>query len=161
MSCCGRGGSWFKNCGRAGNTKFQHTWYEGIQACKSHSQFKTVIDNQLKDAQQQGMYSSQGADMENYTSIIAVTDTFVFASVHASTPTSDTKSIVTSTYTPANLSIIISAAHTLMTKINAVFNPHVIHQVKHVTKMHKDIDNHYSYLYFVYRCIHVLMISLI
>ena len=96
-SCCGRGGSWFKNCGRAGNTKSQHTWYEGMQACKSHSQFKTVIDNQLNDAQQQqGLDSSQGADMENYTSIIVVTDTFVFASVNTSTPMSDTTSSVTS-----------------------------------------------------------------
>merc|ERR1712010_143649 len=33
-SCCGRGGSWFRNCGSAGNKKFGHTWFEGIQACK-------------------------------------------------------------------------------------------------------------------------------
>merc|ERR1712032_1729104 len=67
--------------------------------------------------QQEGMDSSQGADMENYTSIIAVTNMFVFASVNASTPTSDTKSIVTSTHTPANLTITKSAAHTLMTNM--------------------------------------------
>ena len=34
-SCCARGGAWFRNCGDAGNTKFDHTWVEGIQACKS------------------------------------------------------------------------------------------------------------------------------
>merc|ERR1712151_567110 len=37
-SCCGRGGSWYKNCGTSGNKKskkFDHTWFEGIQACKS------------------------------------------------------------------------------------------------------------------------------
>ena len=34
-SCCARGGSWFKNCGDAGDTKVDHTWAEGIQACKS------------------------------------------------------------------------------------------------------------------------------
>ena len=34
-SCCARGGAWFKNCGDSGNTKFDHTWAEGIQACKS------------------------------------------------------------------------------------------------------------------------------
>ena len=34
-SCCARGGSWFKQCGDAGDTKFYHTWAEGIQACKS------------------------------------------------------------------------------------------------------------------------------
>ena len=33
-SCCGRGGAWFKNCGDAGNSKFGHTWAEGIQTCR-------------------------------------------------------------------------------------------------------------------------------
>ena len=32
-SCCGRGGAWFKNCGDAGDTNFDHTWAEGIHAC--------------------------------------------------------------------------------------------------------------------------------
>ena len=32
-SCCARGGSWFKNCGNVGDTKFDHTWFEGILAC--------------------------------------------------------------------------------------------------------------------------------
>ena len=35
ISCCARGGTWFENCGNAGSTKFNHTWVEGIQACKS------------------------------------------------------------------------------------------------------------------------------
>merc|ERR1719201_3088543 len=30
-SCCGRGGSWFRNCGSVENAKLVHTWYEGIQ----------------------------------------------------------------------------------------------------------------------------------
>ena len=34
LSCCARGGAWFKNCGDVGDTKFDHTWSEGIQACK-------------------------------------------------------------------------------------------------------------------------------
>ena len=33
-SCCAHGGAWFENCGDAGNTKFDHTWTEGIRACK-------------------------------------------------------------------------------------------------------------------------------
>ena len=33
-SCCARGGAWFKNCGDAGDTEFDHTWTEGIQVCK-------------------------------------------------------------------------------------------------------------------------------
>ena len=36
-SCCARGGAWFKNCGDVGDTKFDHTWAEGIQACKGRS----------------------------------------------------------------------------------------------------------------------------
>ena len=33
-SCCAHGGDWFKNCGDDGDTKFGHTWAEGIQVCK-------------------------------------------------------------------------------------------------------------------------------
>ena len=35
-SCCARGGAWFQNCGDAGDNKFDHTWVEGIQACKDY-----------------------------------------------------------------------------------------------------------------------------
>ena len=34
-SCCVSGGAWFKNCGNAGDPNFDHTWTEGIQACKN------------------------------------------------------------------------------------------------------------------------------
>ena len=34
-SCCAPGGAWFKNCGDAGDTEVDHTWAEGVQACKS------------------------------------------------------------------------------------------------------------------------------
>ena len=33
-SCCAPGGAWFKNCGDAGDTTFNHTWAEGVHACK-------------------------------------------------------------------------------------------------------------------------------
>ena len=36
-SCCALGGAWFKNCGDAGDRHFDHTWSEGIQACKGLS----------------------------------------------------------------------------------------------------------------------------
>ena len=32
-SCCARGGAWFKNCGDASDTQFDHTWAEGVKAC--------------------------------------------------------------------------------------------------------------------------------
>ena len=35
LSCCARGGDWFKNCGDAGETHLEHTWAKGVQACKS------------------------------------------------------------------------------------------------------------------------------
>ena len=33
-SCCGRGGSWFGKCGDAGDSKFDHTWVDGMRVCK-------------------------------------------------------------------------------------------------------------------------------
>ena len=35
LSCCAPGGAWFKNCGDNGDSRFNHTWFEGIQACSS------------------------------------------------------------------------------------------------------------------------------
>ena len=67
ISCCGRGGSWFRHCGSSGNAKLDHTWYEGIQACKSRSQSKAIIGQRLE---QKGIDSSHGDDMTNYTVIV-------------------------------------------------------------------------------------------
>ena len=36
LSCCARGGAWFKKCGDPGDPKFGHTWFEGTQACKGY-----------------------------------------------------------------------------------------------------------------------------
>ena len=110
-SCCGRGGSWFKSCGGDGNTKLQHTWYEGIQACKARSQFKAVIGQQLNGAQQKGTGSSQRVGRASYKEVIAKT---AFTLVNTSTPMPDSTLIVTSTYTSENVPIATSA-HTLMT----------------------------------------------
>ena len=33
-SCCARGGSWFQKCGDVGDSRFVHTWAEGMQACE-------------------------------------------------------------------------------------------------------------------------------
>ena len=43
-SCCARGGAWFKSCGDAGNKQFDHTWAEGIQACK-HTSSSTSVES--------------------------------------------------------------------------------------------------------------------
>ena len=34
LSCCAPGGAWFKNCGTSGNSNTDHTWVEGMQACR-------------------------------------------------------------------------------------------------------------------------------
>ena len=112
-SCCGRGGSWFRNCGGGGNTRLQHTWYEGIQACKARSQSKTIIGHQLNGAQRKDIDPSQGSDMVNDKTVLAVTKMFELTSVNISTLTSDTTSIVTSIYTSDHVSITIPY-HTLV-----------------------------------------------
>merc|ERR1711939_140290 len=87
LSCCGRGGSWFKNCGGSGNTKLRHTWHEGMQACKTRSQSKTNIGNQVNVVQQKDTRSAHGAHMTSGKAVIAATKTFVFtSSVDTSTP---------------------------------------------------------------------------
>merc|ERR1711934_354825 len=35
VSCCAPGGAWFKMCGGGGNAHVEHTWLEGLQACKA------------------------------------------------------------------------------------------------------------------------------
>merc|ERR1719247_1900085 len=86
--------------------KLHHTWYEGIQVCNSlSSQSKMVIGQKLNGAQQKkDTESSQGADMTNYKSLIATTETFAFKLVNASAPISHTTSIVT----PDNVPITTS-----------------------------------------------------
>merc|ERR1712187_830275 len=34
-SCCAPGGAWFQSCGDANKGKFDHSWLEGVEACKS------------------------------------------------------------------------------------------------------------------------------
>merc|ERR1711927_134877 len=53
LSCCGRGGSWFGNCGSAGSGKLYHTWYEGVHPCKTLAHSKAAIGRQANAAQQQ------------------------------------------------------------------------------------------------------------
>ena len=69
-SCCGRGGSWFNNCGRAGNANLRHTWYEGIHACKARSQTGIIIGQQESAAQQKGIESSRVDSKVNSKGVI-------------------------------------------------------------------------------------------
>lgn len=56
LSCCLPGGSWYGKCGDPGDTRYAHTWDEGVQACKSklhvtsrmyHSRFVTAFVSKL------------------------------------------------------------------------------------------------------------------
>ena len=51
-SCCGRGGSWHTSCGSAYNTRLQHTWYEGLHACKAWARSRIAVGRQNDAAQQ-------------------------------------------------------------------------------------------------------------
>ena len=46
LSCCARGGSWFQNCGGPNDDGFDHTWFEGIQACKTIKSFSGQAQSQ-------------------------------------------------------------------------------------------------------------------
>ena len=67
ISCCGRGGSWFGDCGSGGDTKFGHTWYDGLQSCRAWSESKAVIVQQLNEAEQQRDGSSEDTAAKPHT----------------------------------------------------------------------------------------------
>ena len=96
LSCCGGGGSWFKNCGSTGKTHLDHTWYEGIQACKAREQSKTAIGQQLNAVQQIGFDSSDSAGKTKSNTVIT--------STNMSTSLSVITSVVTSVLTSPNTS---------------------------------------------------------
>ena len=103
VSCCGHGGSWFKNCGSVGNTKLDHTWKEGIRVCNAR-QWHVAVGQQLEGSQFQRNISSDDAKMDIINSDVVILTAHMFASTPAnkSTPLSDAGSITV----PANISVI-------------------------------------------------------
>ena len=90
ISCCGHGGSWFGNCGGADDFNIDHTWLEGLQACKARSHLKTVMDQQRNgDQQEMNLYSS-GTDNASSQEVITAAKPLAFASA----PTSNAPSII-------------------------------------------------------------------
>ena len=85
-SCCGRGGSWFKNCGGAGNTKYRYTWYEGIQTCKRRAQSKVAINQQLNPVQQNDDAASNCTGKDTTKTAIAADKTYTFTSTNMPAP---------------------------------------------------------------------------
>ena len=98
-SCCGLGGSWFRNCGGVGNRKLRHTWHEGIVVCKTRAQLKPIRPRQPKGVQR--LNSFYGIDMGNSKAVIRAAATFPLtrgntsismATVNIATTTSDSTS---------------------------------------------------------------------
>ena len=121
MSCCGRGGSWFGNCGSAGGTKLDHTWVEGLQACKSQRQSETVISQQLKEAQQQRNGSSIGDGNANSKAIVRLGKSFAFTPVSMTgappifVPVNTTTASATSTINSKSIAAVVSMPTTIST----------------------------------------------
>ena len=109
-SCCGRGGSWFGNCGSAGNANLDHTWYEGIRACKRR--FRAVVGQQvyffqpLRDAYLDDI--NMGMDSK---AVVVAAHTFESAPGIAATPTSFATPIIMTVNTPIISSVYTSTAH--------------------------------------------------
>ena len=112
MSCCGRDGSWFRNCGSASTAKLRHTWYEGIQSCKARPQSKTDVGHQLNVPQQKVIDSSQDAVIANGQPVTGATKAFAF--------TSDNTSSRSMSDTPANV-FTTTTVHTLTESTSRVY----------------------------------------
>ena len=100
-SCCGRGGSWFRNCGASGSAKLTRTWYEGIQACKARSESKAVIAHAVQQKRNHS-FSYGNFKSDNVMS----------------TSTRVSISIRTPAYTPANVSIKSATRASIDTSIS-------------------------------------------
>ena len=65
LSCCSSGGAWFNKCADEVDSNFDHTWNEGVQACKhvASSQIKlkydAIITQNLNATQEQIMSNQQ------------------------------------------------------------------------------------------------------
>ena len=69
-SCCGRGGSWFGNCGSVRNRNLGHTWHEGIQACKTR-QFQASAEDQIHERKRNASSADARMGMDSKAIIVA------------------------------------------------------------------------------------------
>merc|ERR1712032_1477254 len=106
-SCCGRGGSWFRNCGSVGNTRLDHTWYEGIQVCQTWAESKIAFGRQSNAAQQ--LNSPNGAGVVNFKTNTTADKIFTFTPVNTSTATSYSTSTAYSAGTASSKAIAAAA----------------------------------------------------
>ena len=80
LSCCARGGAWFKKCGNDGDAHFDHTWVDGIEACKDATSSlnspmqvelhnEGVIDDQMNSTEARNTVQQQ-KDMYHLNSMV-------------------------------------------------------------------------------------------
>ena len=111
-SCCGRGGSWFGSCGSAGDTKLNHTWYEGIRVCNK-KQFQAVASQQLYVSQAKANTSSDDTSARTVSKAVILPE-YIFISMpaHKSKPLT----VVSSLTVPVN-TIVANDTNTTASKI--------------------------------------------
>ena len=121
LSCCAPGGSWFGNCGSAGNANLEHTWHEGIRVC--NTQFQAVVGQQLHASQPQVnvSFDDTSMDMDSKALIVAA---HVFS--NPSTTMSFATPITMRAHTPMIMSAYKSTAYAGTTIFKAP-NTTIIH----------------------------------
>ena len=111
-SCCGRGGSWFGSCGSAGDTKLDHTWYEGIRVC-NEKQFQAVASQQRYVSQAKANTSSDDSSARMVSKAVIVPEyIFISMSAHKSKPLT----VVSSLTLPVN-TIVANDTKTTASKL--------------------------------------------
>ena len=121
-SCCGLGGSWFGNCGSAGNANLGHTWHEGIRACET--QFQAVVGERLHAYQANNNASFDSTSMgTNFKAVIVAAQMLALMSDNTSTPLRETARITvranTSIITADRKSVGYDAGTTISTATSA------------------------------------------
>ena len=82
LSCCARGGAWFNNCGDEEDTNVDHTWTDGIQACKgfvslflgNNQQSQVILRHEPTHAQLNDTRTQNGPQQKTIDSIILKSD---------------------------------------------------------------------------------------
>ena len=120
-SCCGHGGTWFRNCGSVGSAKLDHTWVEGIQACKARSRSKRGIDQQRNSVYHNSIDYSNGTDLVISEALAAAVQKFAFADASITTlaKVSTTTSARMPTIPPISLLMTGSVLTSVRTSIAA------------------------------------------
>ena len=119
-TCCGRGGSWFGNCGgSAGNVRLGHTWSEGVQACKARD-FRLVVDQH-----QHASDPKSNTTSDEDKAVIVTPNIFTSASANTLTPMLG----MAPTTAPTNTSIPTSTynASTSSSKANVMTKATITH----------------------------------